>query len=230
MDRTVPSSGNEEIKLYMRTYYSLLRSSHAVQIKTLREAHKRMRSALHIKADSPTPDMSAFIYGILRMPACLWQVKQVIMGQSESVFAKHDYPVESWELVSAPGRRRRSFFDGDEILALYIASGSDIDDIVPILTAYQIERGKLHDLLNKKKAIALLRGLRVISDFEFELTMAINNHKLAPEIETVNLMPSEPYLFLSSRLVKEIAACGGSLTHFVSPSVERRLHEKFETE
>lgn len=160
MDRTVPSSGNEEIKLYMRTYYSLLRSSHAVQIKTLREAHKRMHSALHINADSPTPDMSAFIYGILRMPTCLWQVKQVVMGQSESVFAKHDYDVEKWQLVNAPGRRRRSFFDGNETLALYIASGSDIDDIIPILTAYQIEREKLHNLLNKKKAIALLQQVR----------------------------------------------------------------------
>lgn len=78
-----------------------------------------------------------------------------------------------------------------------------------------------------KGAVALIRGLRVVSDFEFELTMAINNHKLAPEIDTVNLMPSEPYLFLSSRLVKEIAAFGGSLSHFVSPAVEARLQEKF---
>jgi len=79
----------------------------------------------------------------------------------------------------------------------------------------------------EKGAVALIRGLRVVSDFEFELTMAINNHKLAPEIDTVNLMPSEPYLFLSSRLVKEIAAFGGSLSHFVSPAVETRLQEKF---
>ena len=82
----------------------------------------------------------------------------------------------------------------------------------------------------QKKAVALIRGLRVVSDFEFELTMAINNHKLAPEVETVNLMPSEPYLFLSSRLVKEIAAFGGALSHFVSPSVERRLQDKFRQE
>lgn len=82
----------------------------------------------------------------------------------------------------------------------------------------------------KKGAVALIRGLRVVSDFEFELTMAINNHKLAPEIDTVNLMPSEPYLFLSSRLVKEIAAFGGSLSHFVSPAVEKRLKEKLEEE
>ena len=83
------------------------------------------------------------------------------------------------------------------------------------------------DFAQQKGAVALIRGLRVVSDFEFELTMAINNHKLAPDIDTVNLMPSEPYLFLSSRLVKEIAAFGGSLSHFVSPSIEQRLHEKF---
>ncbi len=160
MDRTVPSSGNEEIKLYMRTYYSLLRSSHAVQIKTLREAHKRMHSALHILADHSTPDMSAFIYAILRMPACLGQIKHVVMGQSTSVFAKHAYDVKSWQLVSAPGRRRRSLYDGDKTLALYIASRSDIDDIVPILTAYQIERQKLHDLLGKKQPITLLEQIR----------------------------------------------------------------------
>jgi pantetheine-phosphate adenylyltransferase len=100
---------------------------------------------------------------------------------------------------------------------------------IPNVTVEQFQ-GLTVDFAQKKKAVALIRGLRVMSDFEFELTMAINNHKLAPEIETVNLMPSEPYLFLSSRLVKEIAACGGSLTHFVSPSVESRLHEKFKTE
>ena len=86
------------------------------------------------------------------------------------------------------------------------------------------------DFAQEKGAVALIRGLRVVSDFEFELTMAINNHKLAPEIETVNLMPSEPYLFLSSRLVKEIAAFGGALDHFVPPSVQKRLQEKFKTE
>lgn len=75
-------------------------------------------------------------------------------------------------------------------------------------------------------ACALLRGLRVVSDFEFELTMAINNHKLNSEVDTVCLMPSEPYLFLSSRLVREIAGFGGSVSHYVTPAVERRLTEK----
>ena len=161
MDRTVPSSGNEEIKLYLRTYYSLLRSSSDVETKTLFEAHKRMNSALHIDADESTPDMAAFIYSILRMPECLNKVTRVIMGQSERVFARHGFPdVEEWEQVSAPGRRRRNFFDGKDTLAMYIASRSDIDDIVPILVAYQIERRKLKYCLHKHKAIDLLTHVK----------------------------------------------------------------------
>ncbi|MCA9972036.1 MAG: hypothetical protein KC425_17550 [Anaerolineales bacterium] len=160
MDRTVPSSANEEIRLYMRTYYSLLRSTSEVQIKTLLEAHKRTNSALHLYAEKNKVDMAAFVYAVLRIPACIEQVRLVLMGQSERVYAQHGYPdVESWQQVSAPGRRRRSFFDGKETLAVYIASRSDIDDLVPILAAYQIERRKLHYRLNKPEVIALLEAL-----------------------------------------------------------------------
>jgi pantetheine-phosphate adenylyltransferase len=78
----------------------------------------------------------------------------------------------------------------------------------------------------KNGAIALIRGLRVISDFEFEMSMAINNQKLNPHVDTVCLMPSEPYLFLSSRQVKEIVHFGGSVSHYVTPLVEKRLVTK----
>ena len=169
MDRTVPSSGNEEIKLYLRTYYSLLRSSSDVQTKSLFEAHKRMNSALHIAADEPEPDMAAFIYSILRIPDCIDQVQQVIMGQSELVFAMHGFPnVEEWQQVGAPGRRRRNFFDGKHTLAVYIASRSDIDDIVPILVAYQIERQKMQYCLNKPKIIDLLTHVQEAENGKLE--------------------------------------------------------------
>jgi len=82
------------------------------------------------------------------------------------------------------------------------------------------------DFARKRQAVALIRGLRVVSDFEFELTMAINNHKLNPEVDTVALMPSEPFLFLSSRLVREIAGYGGKVSHYLTPPVEERLLEK----
>ncbi len=157
MIRTVPSSGNQEINLYLRTYYSLLRSSRAVQIQTLSEAHKRMHSALHVKANEPDPDFAAFIYSILRLPACLNEIDLVIMGQSERVFRENGYDdIENWRTVTAPGRRRRSFYDGKGTLAVYIASRSDIDDLVPMLTAYQIEQRKLHYRLNSPSVIELL--------------------------------------------------------------------------
>ncbi len=161
MIRTVPSSGNQEINLYLRTYYSLLRSTRSVQIKTLVEAHKRMHSALHVHANDSKPDMAAFIYTILRLPPCMDSINLVVMGQSERVFKEHGFPdVEEWESVTAPGRRRRSYFDGKNTLAVYIASRSDIDDLVPILTAYQIEQRKLHYLLNNPPVFDLLRTVQ----------------------------------------------------------------------
>ena len=81
MDRNVPRSGSEEIELYVRTYYSLLRSSEDVQIKTLIEAHAQMESLLHPLARDEAPDMSAFLYSVLRLPECIGAVRLVILGQ-----------------------------------------------------------------------------------------------------------------------------------------------------
>ena len=69
-------------------------------------------------------------------------------------------------------------------------------------------------------------GLRAISDFEFEMQMALMNRRLNPDVETVFMMPAEPYTYVSSRLVKEIVALGGSVTGLVPTIVERRLREK----
>jgi hypothetical protein len=157
MERTVPSRANDEIALYLRTYYSLLRSTREVQISSLVEAHRRINSALHVAADEPQVDMAAFIYVILRIPDCLSRVRLVVMGQSSQVFSRHGYPdLETWQAVSAPGRRRYSFFNGRDTLAVYIASRSDIDDLLPSLTAYQIEREKLHQLLSQPEVQELL--------------------------------------------------------------------------
>ncbi len=160
MDRTIPSRENDEIALYMRTYYSLLRSSAEVRIATLVEAHKRMHSALHVAASEAEPDMAAFIYTILRLPACLIEpVDHVILGQSAKMFSRNGYAnVEAWERVGQPARRRPGFYDGDKTLAVFITSRSDIDDLIPILTAYQIERDKLFWRLRDAECIALLQS------------------------------------------------------------------------
>jgi pantetheine-phosphate adenylyltransferase len=87
-------------------------------------------------------------------------------------------------------------------------------------------RGLTAEFARKRKAVALVRGLRVVSDFEYEITMAIANQKLNPAIDTVCLMPSEKFLLLSSRIVREIALFGGSLTEFVPPAIEKALLAK----
>jgi hypothetical protein len=148
MERTVPSTASEEIELYQRTYYSLLRSSAEVQIRTMEEAHVRMNSLLHPAARTDTPDMSALVYSILRLPPVMHLIQLVVLGQSPEIFEKHGFgDVESWQQVFAPARRRRCFYDGENTLVCYIASRSDIDDIVPLLTAYQVEWNKFHTLL-----------------------------------------------------------------------------------
>ncbi len=148
MERTVPKSASDEIDLYLRTIYSLLRSSTEVQIRTLEEVHASVNSSLHPDARKPTPDISAFIYASLRLPACITDVRSVVLGQSAALFARHGYrDVERWELVSARARRRSSFFNGKDTLAVFISSRSDIEDIVPTLTAFQIEWNKMHQLL-----------------------------------------------------------------------------------
>jgi hypothetical protein len=148
MDRTVPKTGSEEIELYIRTYYSLLRSSHAVQLDALVEAHLTMNSTLHVHARQPAPDASALFYSLMRLPPCMASVSLVVMGQTEKVFHQHGYSeVESWPPVAARARRRRMAYDGEHTLAVYIASRSDIDDMIPMLVAYQIEWNKLHTIL-----------------------------------------------------------------------------------
>jgi pantetheine-phosphate adenylyltransferase len=86
--------------------------------------------------------------------------------------------------------------------------------------------GLLVDYARRKHAGVIVRGLRAISDFEYEMQMALMNRHLNPNVETVFMMPAEPYTYVSSRLVKEVAALGGSVTNLVPRLVEERLREK----
>ena len=87
--------------------------------------------------------------------------------------------------------------------------------------------GLLADLVSKTSAVAIIRGLRAVSDFEYEFQMALMNRKLAPGTETVFLMPSEKYTYLSSTLIKEIARNKGEISRFVPEIVAKKLKKKF---
>jgi pantetheine-phosphate adenylyltransferase len=86
--------------------------------------------------------------------------------------------------------------------------------------------GLLVDYARKRGAGVILRGIRAISDYEFELQMALMNRKLEPRLETVFMLPGESFSYLSSKLVREIAQLGGSLKDLVPPEVEQRLRAK----
>jgi pantetheine-phosphate adenylyltransferase len=87
--------------------------------------------------------------------------------------------------------------------------------------------GLLVEYAKKKNATAAVRGLRAISDFEYELQMALMNRKLNPGVQTVFLMPNEKYTYLNSTIVREIARLGGDVTDFVPPVVKEALDKKF---
>ncbi len=86
--------------------------------------------------------------------------------------------------------------------------------------------GLLVDFARRRNAGVVLRGIRAISDYEYELQMALMNRKMEPRIETVFMLPAEAFSYLSSSLVKEIAQLGGSLEGLVPPGVEQRLKAK----
>jgi pantetheine-phosphate adenylyltransferase len=91
-----------------------------------------------------------------------------------------------------------------------------VEDFGGLLVAYA----------RQKKATVVVRGLRAVSDFEFEFQMALVNRKLGPQIETIFLVPKDEYIFISSRLVKEIAQLGGDVSDFVPRNVEKALRHK----
>jgi predicted secreted protein len=140
----------QDVELYIRTYNTMLRSSGEIKVKALVQAHVGADSSLHVNAAAPEPDMSALMYCVQRLPNAIMHVRHILLGQSAAVFHRAGYRVEEWESVHAPGRRRHWFFDQQDTMAVYVNSASDVDDLVPTLTGFQIEWNKLHLLLNEE--------------------------------------------------------------------------------
>ena len=87
-------------------------------------------------------------------------------------------------------------------------------------------QGLLVDYATKRKATAIIRGLRAVSDFEYEFQLALTNRKLAPKLDTVFLVPHEKYTYLNSSIVREVARLGGDVSDFVPPTVRKKLLAK----
>ncbi len=190
VDRRPPEPESEEISLYVTTYYSLLRSTGEVRVRAFEEAHAYSGSSLHLGALSDVPDLSAFAYAAARLPDEMLDVELVILGQSHELFEASGYDVRRWSIVKTRGRRRPLRYDGKANLAVFIASASDIDDLVPIVTAYQIEWNKMHERLRRaassadalaaatKDPVALSNALGVSVDEAQKLIDALGPNRL----------------------------------------------------
>lgn len=139
---------SDEVELYHRTYTTLLRSTGETRLRVLEPSHRAMRSSLHPLAAEQTPDLGAFLYAIRRLPAGAHAARLVVMGQDAAVFARHGVGrLADWAPEEAPARRRRWYAGPDGVLAVLLASASDLDDLVPTLVALQLEWNKLHALV-----------------------------------------------------------------------------------
>lgn len=124
----------------------------------------------------------------------------------------------------ARNESKHPLFDPEERLAL-------VTEAVKPFKTVSVEwfDGLLVNYADKHKACAIIRGLRAVSDFEFEFQLALMNRKLNDRVETIFMMPRETYTFLSSRIIKEIARLGGDISSFVPGHVQSALKKKFQT-
>lgn len=129
---------------------------------------------------------------------------------------------DSLIVAVAQNEAKQPLFATDERIAMIEESLRDATNI----TVKKLD-GLLVDFARSEDAFVVIRGLRAVSDFEFEFQMALMNRSLQPRMETIFLTPKEEYTFLSSRIVKEVGRLGGDVTSFVPASVALRLKEKF---
>ena len=139
----------------------------------------------------------------------------------EDLFRRASGLYEEVVIAIADSRAKRPLFTLDERLAI-------AREALAPYTNVRVEafRGLLIDFVRNHDAQVILRGLRTVSDFEYEFQLAGMNRKMLPEVETVFMTPSESYQFVSATLVREIASLGGNVSEFVSPSVKRWLDQK----
>lgn len=115
-------------------------------------------------------------------------------------------------------------FSGEERLEIVKEVTADLDNV-----EVEVFSGLLMEYCKAKKACAVIRGLRAVSDFEYEMQLALMNKKLNPNVETVFLMTGQQHSFISSSIIKDVAVLGGCIRDLVPPSVEKRIIEKYRT-
>jgi pantetheine-phosphate adenylyltransferase len=124
-------------------------------------------------------------------------------------------------LAIADSKAKKPYFTVEERIAMAREVLGDLKNVQ--VTGFS---GLLTDFVREQRARVVLRGLRAVSDFEYEFQLAGMNRNLYPEMETIFLTPSEQHMFISATLVREIAALGGDVSKFVHPLVAKRLKQR----
>ena len=142
---------DEKSDLFLKAYRSFLSSEGEMSIDQIIRLYKQMVPGLHKGASSSEVDLAAFIYAFLRLPAVMEGVKKIVLAQTDEIFERAGIVIAEWEGVDAPARRRKMFFDREDTLAIFINSVTDVDDLIGLLTVFQIEWNKMHDKLQTEK-------------------------------------------------------------------------------
>ncbi|MGB2631031.1 MAG: pantetheine-phosphate adenylyltransferase [Candidatus Omnitrophota bacterium] len=137
------------------------------------------------------------------------------------VIKRCSYLFDKVIIAVAHGSEKKTLFSVEERVAM-------LTDAVAEYGNVEVDdfNGLVVDYVKERSTKVVVRGLRMISDFEYEFQMALTNRKLAPDIETIFMMPNEAYSYLSSKLIKEIASMKADLSKFVPAHVEKKLKEK----
>ncbi len=162
-------TGKEAIQLHLRTYRSALRSSKEINVSTLIPTYLKMNPLLHEKAqESDHIDVPAFLYAINRLPTEVLKCKTIVIGQTREIFKEKGYDLTNWQEVEAKRRKRKYYYNSEiKTLACFASSISDVDDIVNLLIALEIELNKAQDL--EKKKIKNYQLPKEVPDFKIKL-------------------------------------------------------------
>lgn len=195
--------------MFMKAYHSFLNAEGRMAVDQFIPLYQEMHPALHRYASEQEIDTEAFIYAYLRIPHEIVHTHHIILAQTDDIFRRGGYEIQLWEELEAPARRRKMYFDGKETLALVINSTTDVDDIICLLTALQIEWNKMHELLHRSHTALDTHNLDLIRS-----TLHISPHKWE---QLTRVTGSDPRIFstiYNKRMDIRVSLLRGSYTEY----------------
>ncbi len=155
---------DDDIEIFIRSYRDYLKNEGLFKVSNFFSLYRKINSSLHLKVNKDEIDFATFTYCFLRLPKIIYKVKRVVLAQTDEIFFREGYKIAFWQEVDAAARRRKMVFDGEETLGVFINSVTDVDDLVCLLTAYQIEWNKINQKIEKLKLETKKTNLKAIKE------------------------------------------------------------------